>query len=88
MTHELVVWLNAQRVGRLFLQHGRIAFQYDLQWLDSNTAFPISHSLPLQEAVFDDRVSRPFFRVCCLKVKSDVWLHKRFKCRVKMILRC
>lgn len=61
MTHELVVWLNAQRVGRLFLQHGRIAFQYDLQWLGSNTAFPISHSLPLQEAVFDDRVSRPFF---------------------------
>ena len=61
MTHELVVWFNEWRVGRLFLQQGRIAFQYDTAWLTGTTAFPLSQSLPLQEAIFDDRVSRPFF---------------------------
>jgi serine/threonine-protein kinase HipA len=61
MTHELMVWFNEWRVGRLFLQQGRIAFQYDAAWLAASIAFPLSQSLPLQEAVFDDRLSRPFF---------------------------
>jgi serine/threonine-protein kinase HipA len=43
------------------LQQGRIAFQYDTAWLTGITAFPLSQSLPLQEAIFDDRLSRPFF---------------------------
>lgn len=61
MVHELAVWLFSQQVGSLSLQDGRLRFCYAAQWLSQTNAMPLSASLPLQEAAFDDRAARPFF---------------------------
>ncbi len=61
MTHELEVWLFAQRVGSLSLQDGRLRFCYATPYLAQADALPLSASLPLQAAPFDERQSRSFF---------------------------
>ena len=61
MAHELDVWLFAQRVGLLSLLNGRLGFVYGSQWLAHPQAVPLSHSLPLQAAAFDEHQTRPFF---------------------------
>jgi serine/threonine-protein kinase HipA len=61
MTHELEVWLFADRVGTLSLVDGRLSFCYASDWLSSKDAVSLSASLPLQVALFDDLKTRPFF---------------------------
>jgi serine/threonine-protein kinase HipA len=61
MTHELQVWLFADHVGTLALVEGRLNFWYAPDWLQQANAIPLSCSLPLQGAHFDDRLARPFF---------------------------
>jgi serine/threonine-protein kinase HipA len=46
----LRVYQNDRLVGKLLKQpSGAIEFRYDRDWLDRNTAFPVSLSLPLRE---------------------------------------
>lgn len=61
MTHELGVWLFADRVGTLALIEGRLNFCYAPDWLSRSNAVALSTSLPLQAEPFDDRKARPFF---------------------------
>jgi serine/threonine-protein kinase HipA len=61
MTHELEVWLFADRVGTLALIDGRLSFCYASGWLSRPDAVALSASLPLQAEPFDDRKTRPFF---------------------------
>lgn len=61
MTHELEVWLFADRVGTLALIDGRLNFCYASGWLSRPDAVALSASLPLQAEPFDDRNTRPFF---------------------------
>lgn len=61
MAHELAVWLSGEPVGTLSLAQGRLCFQYAPAWLARADALPLSCSLPLQAAPFDDHQARPFF---------------------------
>lgn len=61
MSRVLEVWLLGHHVGHLAQVDGRLSFYYAKQWLQSAKACPLSHHLPLQEAAFDDRATRPFF---------------------------
>ncbi|MBU3732806.1 MAG: type II toxin-antitoxin system HipA family toxin, partial [Beijerinckiaceae bacterium] len=61
MSRVLEVWLLGHHVGHLAQVDGRLSFCYSKQWLQSDKACPLSHHLPLQEAAFDDRATRPFF---------------------------
>jgi serine/threonine-protein kinase HipA len=61
MTHELEVWLFADRTGTLALVEGRLNFWYAPEWLKHPNAVALSCSLPLQTEPFDDHKTRPFF---------------------------
>ncbi|MEO1082855.1 MAG: type II toxin-antitoxin system HipA family toxin [Acidobacteriota bacterium] len=62
MTKALDVFLHGEVVGRLRQEDtGRLAFQYEAQWLRKPGAIALSISLPLREKAFDDRVTQPFF---------------------------
>ncbi len=61
MTHELAVWLFADRIGTLASADGRLSFCYAPGWLAQADAVPLSQSLPLQAEAYDDRKTRPFF---------------------------
>lgn len=61
MTHELDVWLFADRIGTLALIEGRLNFCYAAEWLKQPNAVALSCSLPLQTEPFDDYQTRPFF---------------------------
>jgi serine/threonine-protein kinase HipA len=61
MSHELGVWLSADRLGTLELSDGRLNFRYDPAWLSRPGAVALSHSLPLGPERFDDHRTRPFF---------------------------
>lgn len=61
MTHELHVWLFADRVGTLALAAGRLNFFYTSDWLSRPNAVALSTLLPLQAEPFDDHKTRPFF---------------------------
>lgn len=61
MTHELEVWLFADRIGTLALVEGRLNFWYAPEWLKHPNAVALSCSLPLQTEPFDDHKTRPFF---------------------------
>ncbi len=57
----LDVYLHDERVGLLERTDGaRLRFAYDSGWLPT-AATPISLSLPLREAVYEDAECRPFF---------------------------
>lgn len=57
----LDVFLHSDRVGRLRrLPGGHLAFDYEPAWLEAG-GVPVSLSLPLREAPFDDKECRPFF---------------------------
>ncbi len=59
---SLNVFFEQTLVGIIKLDHNRrFSFQYSKKWLDSPNAFPLSISLPLQEAFFPDDRARPFF---------------------------
>ena len=58
----LAVWWEGVQVGVLSTDSsGDTQFQYLDTWLFRDGALPISHSLPLREAPFTQRESRPFF---------------------------
>ena len=61
MPGQLDVYLFEHLVGNLAQVNGRLSFSYTPDWLARNDARPLSHSLPLQAAPFDDRATRPFF---------------------------
>lgn len=61
MSYQLNVWLFDSHVGLLFLDKGRLHFSYTKHWLEKPDAYPISASLPLQQAPFNDYQTRPFF---------------------------
>lgn len=61
MAHKLDVWLFTEHVGSLGLVNGRLSFEYAPEWVQSLNAMPLSCSLPLQTAPFDDHLTRPFF---------------------------
>jgi len=61
MTHELEVWLFADRIGTLAFIEGRLRFWYAAEWLKQPSAIALSCSLPLQAGPFDDDKARPFF---------------------------
>lgn len=62
MTRVLNVLWDSTPVGRLKLDaHGDMIFQYTKAWLADGKNAAISASLPLREAAFSRRQSRPFF---------------------------
>lgn len=62
MARILNIFLEAQKVGVLEQDDsGAIWFGYDVAWLESNAAMPLSISLPLQTERFKGRECRPFF---------------------------
>ena len=61
MNRTLDVWLLGRHVGQLAQADGRLNFTYSQQWLHTDNAPPLSHSLPLRAEAFDDKAARPFF---------------------------
>lgn len=60
--NNLIVYMNAERVGRLEQDDsGLLQFSYDQTWLEKPGAMPLSRSLPLQSEVFSGKKARPFF---------------------------
>jgi len=60
--NNLIVYLNAERVGSLTQDDsGLLQFSYDQAWLDTPNAMSLSRSLPLQSEVFSGKKTRPFF---------------------------
>lgn len=60
MAETLNVWFEQQLVGRILRVGGtRMTFSYDTDWL--TTGSPLSLSLPLQEAPFDEELTLAFF---------------------------
>ena len=58
----LIVYLNAERVGRLEeAEGGELQFSYDRLWLEKPGALPLSRSLPLQGTVFTGKKAGAFF---------------------------
>lgn len=56
MAHQLEVWLLGAHAGALSQIDGRLSFAYA-----PGATTPLSQSLPIQAAPFDDRATRPFF---------------------------
>jgi len=48
MSKSLNVFLNESQAGKLWVEKGQLAFQYDSDWLENDSAVPLSVSLPLQ----------------------------------------
>ncbi|MCG2830381.1 MAG: type II toxin-antitoxin system HipA family toxin [Desulfobacteraceae bacterium] len=60
--NNLIVYLNAERVGTLEQDDsGLMQFSYNQAWLEKPGAMPLSRSLPLQSEVFSGKKARPFF---------------------------
>lgn len=57
----LLVWMNGRQVGRLTKhRHGGLTFQYDTTWLSWSHTIPISLSIPLRKAPFENNKILPF----------------------------
>lgn len=61
MANDLEVWLHGEHIGSLTASAGKLAFQYRASWLARAGAQPLSQSLPLQSAAYDDSACRPYF---------------------------
>lgn len=62
MSRFLNVYLNTDLVGLLEQdKYGELWFTYDLTWLHSSRAVPLSISLPLRQEKFKRKECRPFF---------------------------
>ena len=62
MKHELVAWMNGERVGTLTRKtNGAHTFQYDDTWLNNRLARPLSLSLPLQKSVISSAAVINYF---------------------------
>ena len=51
-THTLTAWVGNRQIGTLayYDDTGLFSFQYDRDWINSSTAFPLSPALPLHRA--------------------------------------
>lgn len=59
---QLTVYFHEKPAGVLLQDRlGKYSFQYDADWLASTSAHPISQSLPLREAVFEERECAGYF---------------------------
>ena len=62
MSKALDIYLLKEHVGRLTLDDKRrFLFQYEKAWIEREHALPLSLSLPLQDAAFEDDAARAFF---------------------------
>ncbi|MDQ6975756.1 MAG: type II toxin-antitoxin system HipA family toxin [Mariprofundaceae bacterium] len=62
MSNALDIYLLKAHVGRLTLDEKRkFLFQYEKSWVECSHALPLSLSLPLQYAAFENDVARSFF---------------------------
>lgn len=62
MARTLDVYLYQQKVGQLIQDdHGQMGFSYTSEWLKSEKAIAISHSLPLRKEIFKHNECRGFF---------------------------
>lgn len=62
MTHLLDVYRGEQKAGELQQNDGgALTFSYDFRYLGTKEPRAISFSMPLREAPYEDRVTRPFF---------------------------
>lgn len=61
MATELTVWLQAVRIGKLYLTQGRLTFQYTEDALASASTPALSVSLPKRVEPFNDHEARPYF---------------------------
>lgn len=60
--HDLYVYMNGVSVGTLVREStGRLAFTYDLDWLNSKESRPISLSMPLTEIPYKGQVADYYF---------------------------
>ncbi len=58
---KLDVFLNDRKVGVLSQQNGLQYFQYEAGYLEDETAYPLSVSLPLTDKVYSDPIVENFF---------------------------
>ncbi len=62
MARTLDVWFHGSKAGRLVQDDsGRLLFAYDAGYLESKQPLPLSVSMPVGAAEFNDRIARPFF---------------------------
>lgn len=58
---RLTALLNGTVVGHVYqMGNGRLAFVYDETWRKTNTAYPLSLSMPLTSSEHGDRVTRAY----------------------------
>jgi len=60
MTKELIIVLDGQITGVVRNARGRVAFIYDDDWRDTDTAYPLSLSMPLALAQHGHNKINPF----------------------------
>lgn len=59
---KLTIYVNGEKVGILYQDDQElISFKYDLSWLSSDHAIPLSRNLPLQREGFRGKQVRAFF---------------------------
>lgn len=79
MPRILNVFLSDALVGQLEQDDsGALWFSYDPEWLSSDTAIPISHSLPLSDTRFKRNECRPFFAGLLPEADSRKLIAKSF----------
>jgi serine/threonine-protein kinase HipA len=62
MARILDVWFYGNKAGQLVQDDsGRLQFAYNADYLGSKQPWPLSVSMPVGAAEFEDRVARPFF---------------------------
>jgi len=62
MARILDVWFHGNKAGQLVQDDsGQLQFAYNADYLESKQPWPLSVSMPVGAAEFEDRVARPFF---------------------------
>lgn len=79
MVRELEVLLFDDPIGTLSLDHGRLRFTYNAEWLSRHDAVALSQSLPLQTQPFEDHQARPFFAGILPEGQLRTLIARRFK---------
>lgn len=60
-SRQLILLMNGQLVGQLTKSLGVLAFQYDADWLKSDTSVPLSLSIPLSTTIYRGDLIYRFF---------------------------
>lgn len=61
MPETLDIYFKNKLAGFLNYESGQLSFRYNEDYLENPNNPPLSASLPLNENIYDDRVTRPFF---------------------------